>query len=163
MALVIASFTTGWRNAQRYWKTLLPSKRGPTSDYLFNFLQDFEAILDHELYSPLREVIHLLSADPEERLPGKFSNTHQPGLFASEEFDAVSLLLSQKLLQGDRVAVGIAKVPVRLAIDFWFSCRGHSKSPSAQSTALFSTGSHESRNFRADYGLEHSLDSSVGS
>jgi hypothetical protein len=107
---------------------LEPSKRGLTSDYLFNFLQDFEAILDHELYSPLREVIHLLSADPEERLPGKFSNTHQPGLFASEEFDAVSLLLSQKLLQGDRVAVGIAKVPVRLAIDFWFSCRGHSPS-----------------------------------
>jgi|SRR5580704_8525980 hypothetical protein len=99
MALVIASFTTGWRNAQRYWKTLLPSKRGPTSDYLFNFLQDFEAILDHELYSPLREIIHLLSADPKERLPVEFLDPLHPRLFAGEEFDAVSLLLSQKLIQ----------------------------------------------------------------
>ena len=36
---------------------LEPSKRGLTSDYLFNFLQDFHAILDHELYSPLGEII----------------------------------------------------------------------------------------------------------
>jgi hypothetical protein len=78
---------------------LEPSKRGPTSDYLFNFLQDFEAILDHELYSPLREIIHLLSADPKERLPVEFLDPLHPRLFAGEEFDAVSLLLSQKLIQ----------------------------------------------------------------
>ena len=66
---------------------LEPSKRGLTSDYLFNFLQDFHAILYHQLYSLLREIIHLLSADPEEGLPVEFVETHQPRLFSSEEFD----------------------------------------------------------------------------
>jgi hypothetical protein len=74
---------------------LKPSQRGLTSDCFFNFLEDFQAILYHKLYCLLREIIHLLSADPEERLPAKFSETLQPRLFPSEEFDAVSLLLSQ--------------------------------------------------------------------
>jgi hypothetical protein len=107
---------------------LEPSKRGLTSDYLFNFLQDFQAIFYHKLYCPLREVVHLLSADPEEGLPVNFVETLQPRLFSLKEAKAGSLLLGQELLQGDRVAVGIAKVPVRLPIDFWFSCRGHSPS-----------------------------------
>jgi hypothetical protein len=77
---------------------LEPSTRGLTSDCFFNFLQDFQAILDHELYSPLREIIHFLGADPEEGLPVEFVETLQPRLFSSEEFEAVSLLLSQKLI-----------------------------------------------------------------
>jgi hypothetical protein len=56
---------------------LKPSKRGLTSDYLFNFLQDFEAILYHELYSPLRKIIHLLSADLEKGLEVEFVETLQ--------------------------------------------------------------------------------------
>ena len=116
--------TTGWRKAQRYWKTffellrvldvesgLKPSKRDLTSDYSFNFLEDFQAILYHKLYSPLREIIHLLSADPEEGLPVEFAETLQPRLFSSEEFDAVSLLLSQKLIQRKGGAAGVAKIP----------------------------------------------------
>jgi hypothetical protein len=43
---------------------LKPSKRGLTSDFFFNFLQDFQAILYHELCSPLGEVVHLLSDRP---------------------------------------------------------------------------------------------------
>jgi hypothetical protein len=78
---------------------LKPSKRGLTSYCFFNFLQDFQAGLYHELYSPLREVVHLLSADSEEGLSAKFSETLQPRLFSGEEFDAVSLLLSLKLFQ----------------------------------------------------------------
>ena len=78
---------------------LKPRNRGLTSDCSFNFLQDFQAILYHKLYCLLREIIHLLSADPEEGLPVEFAETLQPRLFSSEEFDAVSLLLSQKLIQ----------------------------------------------------------------
>jgi hypothetical protein len=63
---------------------LEPGKRGLTSDYLFNFLQDFEAILYHELYSPLREVVHLLGADPEKSLPVDFMETLQPRLFPAK-------------------------------------------------------------------------------
>src|SRR5580692_2874760 len=96
---------------------LKPSKRGLTSDCFFNFLQDFQAILYHKLYSPLREVVHLLSADSEEGLPAKFSETRQPRLFSSEEFDAVSLLLSQKLIQRKGGAAGVAKIPAHFHID----------------------------------------------
>jgi hypothetical protein len=52
------------------------SKRGLTSDCFFNFLQDFQAILYHKLYCLLREIIHFLSADPEEGLPAEFVETH---------------------------------------------------------------------------------------
>ena len=89
---------------------LKPSKRGLTSECFFNFLQDFQAILYHELYSPLRQIIHLLSADPEEGLPVEFVETLQPRLFSGEEFDAVSLLLSQKLIQRKGGAAGVAKI-----------------------------------------------------
>jgi hypothetical protein len=70
-----------------------------------------EAILDYELYSPLGEIIHLLSADPEEGLPVEFADTLQPRLFSGEEFDAVSLLLSQKLIQRKGGAARVAKIP----------------------------------------------------
>src|ERR1700730_15721977 len=63
---------------------LKSSKRGLTSDCFFNFLQDFQAILYHKLYCLLREIIHLLSADPEEGLPAEFVETHQPRFFSSE-------------------------------------------------------------------------------
>ena len=99
---------------------LKPSKRGLTSDCFFNFLQDFQAILYHKLYCLLRKIIHLFRADPEEGLPAELMETLQPGLFSFEEAKAGSFLLGQKLLQGDRVAVGVAKVPVRLAVDWWF-------------------------------------------
>jgi hypothetical protein len=72
---------------------LEPSKGGLASDYLFNFLQDFQAILDHELYSPLGEIIHFLSADPEEGLEVELVETLHPRLFSREELDSVSLLL----------------------------------------------------------------------
>jgi hypothetical protein len=104
---------------------LEPSKRGLTSDYLFNFLQDFEAILDYELYSALREIIHLLSADPEEGLEVQFADTFQPGLFSGEEFDAVSLLLSQKLIQRKGGAAGVAKIPAHFQIDRVLGSRSH--------------------------------------
>ena len=87
---------------------LKPSKRGLTSDFFFNFLQDFQAILYHKLYCLLREIIHLLSADPEEGLPAEFVETDQPRLFSSEELDAGSLLLSQKLIQRKGGAAGAA-------------------------------------------------------
>ena len=96
---------------------LKPSKRGLTSDCFFNFLQDFQAILYHKLYCLLRENIHLLSADPEEGLPVEFVETHQPRLFSSEEFDAGSLLLSQKLIQRKGGAAGVAKIPAHFQID----------------------------------------------
>ena len=104
---------------------LEPSKRGLASDYLFNFLQDFQAILYHELYSLLREVVHLLSADPEEGLPVEFVETLQPRLFSSEEFDAVSLLLSQKLIQRKGGAAGVAKIPAHFQIDRVLGSRSH--------------------------------------
>jgi hypothetical protein len=75
---------------------LKPSKRGLTSDCFFNFLQDFQAILYHELYSPLREVVHLLSADPEKGLPAELVETLEPGLFSFKEAKAGILLLGQK-------------------------------------------------------------------
>src|ERR1700738_5655577 len=78
--------------------SLKPSTLGLTSDTPFNFLQDFQAILDHELYSLLRKVIHLLGADPEKSLPGELVDTLHPRLFAGEEFDAISLLLGHKLI-----------------------------------------------------------------
>jgi hypothetical protein len=58
----------------------------------------------------LRKIIHLFSADPEESLPAEFMKTLQPGLFSFKEAKAGSLLLSQKLLQRYRLAVGIAEV-----------------------------------------------------
>ena len=67
--------------------------------------------------SLLREVVHLLSADPEEGLPAKFSDTHRPRLSSSEEFDAVSLLLSQKLIQRKGGAPGVAKIAAHFPID----------------------------------------------
>ena len=99
---------------------LKPSERGLPSDCFFNFLQDFQAILYHKLYCLLREIIHLLSADPEEGLPAEFVEPHQPRLFSSEEFAPVSLLLSQKLIQRKGGAAGVAKIPARLAIGCWF-------------------------------------------
>jgi len=54
---------------------LKPSKPGLTSDCFFNFLEDFQAILYHEPYSLLTQIIHLLSADPEEGLPVEFAET----------------------------------------------------------------------------------------
>ena len=104
---------------------LKPSKRGLTSDFFFNFLQDFQAILYHELCSPLGEVVHLLSADPEEGLPAKFSEADQPRLFSSEEFDAGSLLLSQKLIQRKGGAAGAAKIPPHFLIDRVLGSRSH--------------------------------------
>src|SRR5271166_2251998 len=96
---------------------LKPSKRGLTSDCFFNFLQDFQAILYHKLYCLLREIIHLLGADPEEGLPVKFVETDQPRLFSSEELDAGSLLLSQKLIQRKGGAAGVAEIPAHFPID----------------------------------------------
>jgi hypothetical protein len=49
-------------------------------------------------------------------LPAEFVETLQPRLFSSEEFDAGSLLLSQKLIQRKGGAAGVAKIPARLAI-----------------------------------------------
>src|SRR5260370_25621830 len=96
---------------------LKPSKRGLTSDCFFNFLQDFQAILYHELCCLLREIIHLFSADPEEGLPVEFVETHQPRIFSSEEFDAGSLLLRQKLIQRKGGAAGVATIPAHFQID----------------------------------------------
>src|SRR5271166_757679 len=96
---------------------LKPSKRGLTSDCFFNFRQDFQTVLDHKLYCLLREIIHLLSADPEEGLPAEFVETHQPRLFSSEEFDAGRLLLSQKLIQRKGGAAGVAEIPAHFPID----------------------------------------------
>jgi hypothetical protein len=64
MALVVASFTTGWRKRPAVPENLIfeligvlevesglePSKRGLARDFPFNLLQDFQAILYHELY-----------------------------------------------------------------------------------------------------------------
>ena len=75
------------------------------------------AILNHKLYCLLREIIHILSADPEEGLPAEFVDTHQPRLLSSEEFDAGSLLLSQKLIQRKGGAAGVAKIPAHFPID----------------------------------------------
>src|SRR5208337_492141 len=44
---------------------LKPRKGGLAWNFAFNFLQNFQAILGHELCRPLRQVIHLLGADPE--------------------------------------------------------------------------------------------------
>jgi hypothetical protein len=85
----------------------------------------------------LRKIIHLLSADPEEGLPAEFAETLQPGLFSFKEAKAGILLLGQKLVQGDKVAVGIAKVPVCLAIDCWFKhALGYCRNRRAESNAL---------------------------
>ena len=72
------------------------------------------AVLDHQFDRPHREVIHLFSADPEEGLPTEFADTLQPGLFSSEEFDAVSFFLIQKLVQRKEPFAGVAKVPAHL-------------------------------------------------
>src|SRR5271165_4981847 len=104
---------------------LKPSKRGLTSDCFFNFLEDFKAILYHKLYCLLREIIHLLSADPEEGLPAEFAETHQPRLFSSEEFDAGSLLLSQKLIQRKGGAAAVAKIPAHFPIDRMLGAPSH--------------------------------------
>src|SRR5260370_21200714 len=100
------------------------SKRNISTDFFCGFIQNSQTVFDYELYSLLRKIIHLFSADPEEGLPAQLVETLQPGLFSFKEAKAGSLLPGQKLLQGDRVAVGIAKVPVSLAIDCRFSCRG---------------------------------------
>jgi hypothetical protein len=42
---------------------LKPSTRGLTSDNLFNFLQNSQAVFDYEPYGPLRKIVHLFSAD----------------------------------------------------------------------------------------------------
>ena|SRR3984893_6526387 len=89
-----------------------------SSDHLTEKLQVLLA--DSLLASQLVRGRHLFSADPEEGLPAELVETLQPGLFSFKETKAGSLLFGQKLLQGDRVAVGIAKVPVRLAIGCWF-------------------------------------------
>jgi hypothetical protein len=61
---LIASFTTGWRKRPAVLENLIfeligvlevesglePSKRGLARDFPFNLLQDFQAILYHELY-----------------------------------------------------------------------------------------------------------------
>src|ERR1700724_2599716 len=104
---------------------LKPSKRGLTTDCFFNFLQDFQAILYNKLYCLLREIIHLLSADPEEGLPVELVETHQPRLFSSEEFDAASLLLSQKLIQRKGGAAGVSKIPTHFPIDRVLGSRSH--------------------------------------
>src|SRR5260370_37336209 len=101
-----------------------PGKRNLSTDFFCAFIQNSQTVFDYQLYRLLREIIHLFSADPEEGLPAELVETLQPGLFSFKEATAGSLLSGQQLLQGDRVAVGIAKVPVRLAIDCWFSCRG---------------------------------------
>ena len=56
--------------------SLKPSKRRLTSDLFFNFLEDFQAVL-YELCCLLREVIHFLSAHPEEGFPTEFVETSQ--------------------------------------------------------------------------------------
>ena len=80
--------------ARPYLRLFFQLPRGPPGNTLSRALQ------------PLREIIHLLSADPEEGLPVEFVETLQPRLFSSEEFDAVSLLLSQKLIQRKGAAAG---------------------------------------------------------
>src|ERR1700737_3661856 len=100
-----------------------PGKRNLSTDFFCALIQNSQAVVDYELYSLLRKIIHLFSADPREGLPAELMKTPQPGLFSFEEAKAGSFLLGQNLLQGDRVAVGVAKVPVRLAVDWWFSCR----------------------------------------
>jgi hypothetical protein len=65
-----------------------------------------------------KQIIHLLSADPKEGLPFDFVETRQPWLFSSEEFDAVSLLLSQKThpAKGE-VLRESPKIPAHFQID----------------------------------------------
>ena len=46
-----------------------------------------------------------------------FQNLHQPRFFSSKEFDAVSLLLSQKLIQRKGGPAGVAKIPAHFQID----------------------------------------------
>jgi hypothetical protein len=93
-----------------------PSKRNLSMDFFCAFIQNSQTIFDYELYSPLRKIIHLFSADPEEGLPAELVETLQPGLFSFKEAKAGSLLLGQKLLQRDRIAARITKVPMSLAI-----------------------------------------------
>ena len=71
------------------------------ADLLFQVIsqRDFKTILYQELYCPLREIIHLFGADPEEGLQGELFDTHQSRFFSSKEFEAGCLLLGQKLVQ----------------------------------------------------------------
>ena len=57
--------------------SLKPTKRRLTSDLFFNFLEGFQAILYDELCCLLGEVIHFLSAHPEEVFPTEFVETSQ--------------------------------------------------------------------------------------
>ena len=112
-AFVIASFTRGWRNAQRYWYALfshcsaywalrVASSRASEafpSDFFFNFLEDLQAIVCHELRCLLRKVIDLFGADPEESLPTELVEALQPRLFPIKKFDPCIILPSQKLIQ----------------------------------------------------------------
>jgi hypothetical protein len=88
-----------------------------SSDHLTEKLQVLLA--DSLLASQLVRGRHLFSADPEEGLPAELVETLQPGFFSLKEAKTRSLL-GQKLLQGDRVAVRIAKVPAHLAIERLF-------------------------------------------
>ncbi len=45
-------------------------------DSAFCFLEDFQTILYHKFDGPLREVVHLFSADAEEGLPAELLETH---------------------------------------------------------------------------------------
>jgi hypothetical protein len=62
-----------------------PSKRNLSTDFFFALIQNSQTVFDHELYGPLRKVIHLFSADPEEGLPAELEETLQPGLFSFKE------------------------------------------------------------------------------
>ena len=59
------------------------------------------------------------------RWPGGSAETLQPGLFSSEEFNTVSLLLSQKLIQRKGDAAGVAKISAHFQIDRVLDSRSH--------------------------------------
>jgi hypothetical protein len=113
-----------------------PSKRNLSTDFFCAFIQNFQAVFDYEPCSLLRKIIHLFRADPKEGPPAELAETFEPGLFSLKEAKAGSLLLGQKLLQGDGVAVRIAKVPLRLAIGCWFKhALGYCRIQRAESNA----------------------------
>src|SRR5271165_6280522 len=88
---------------------LKPRKGGLAWNFAFNFLQNFQAILGHELCRPLRQVIHLWGADPEKSLPGELVDTLHPRLFTSKECDARSFFRGQKIIKRKVGTAGVAK------------------------------------------------------
>src|SRR5271157_5924706 len=89
------------------------SERGFSWDFRFDFFQNFEAVLYDVFYCLFREVVHLLSADPEKSLPGELVDTLHPRLFTSKECDAGSLFRGQKIIKRKVGTAGVAKIPGR--------------------------------------------------